>query len=350
VADIGGSFSFREEDTEGSGGGVPAGLPAGTPLPCLNSDNCIQTAVVSPLTAYGRKRAAAVLMNLEKFFSTGPLEWFTFQTMTFGRGVDLTQANKRFHSYWTNVLSEDFDQYIRILEGHKDGRAHFHSAVRSRGLDLRTGFNFAYHERCGEISKERIPESEKRKLRNKARAEFGDLGRNDELKRIHDKVALSREKYGVGRTEIVPVKTVEGLPKYMGKYLTKETVLQVDGRKHRIVTYSQGWQKAATARFNWNSKGAQLWRRKVECWAITHGCFSLEDLKSKFGPRWAWQYREAILNQPGTFSYRDGDCGGTESRRGPTVDELPVPPKSSCQSVARRVEPANPNDPDWSSV
>jgi hypothetical protein len=84
----------------------------------------------------------------------------------------------------------------------------------------------------------------------------------------------------------------------MGKYLTKDTYEEHDGRRTRLVTYSANFQRAASTRFNWNSPGAWLWRKKLEAFAINHGCFSLEDLKARFGPRWAYKCRMAIWAMP----------------------------------------------------
>jgi hypothetical protein len=289
--------------------GAPATKEPGR-LPCLNSDNCTSgvTILGAPvLSSYARKRAFAVEVNLRKLFESAPIERFAFITMTFWDKPSPAEASARFHSYWTHVLSEDFEEYVKILEAHVDGTPHFHIAARTRGFDIRSGFNFGYFdEYCRINSRRDIKEWDKRKLRAAARSEYGELGRNVELRRLHAKVKVTGKKYGVGRTEIVPVKTnSEGVSKYMGKYLTKASVLNGDGRKNRIVTYSKGFPKGASARFNWNSTHAKLWRLKLERFAVSQGCFSMEDLKFKFGPRWAWRLRDAIMNQEGVFEVKD---------------------------------------------
>jgi hypothetical protein len=239
-------------------------------------------------------------LNLKKFFTSGPINLFAIIDMTFPDRPSAAEASKRFHSFWTNILSPHFDQYIRILEGHTDGSPHYHIAARTRGLDIRSGFNFQLHEELKKISaRSDIPASEKQKLRNQLRRFLGDLGRSEALIEIHRAVETSRRSYGVGRTQIAPVRTnPEAVSRYLAKNLLKETVLNLDGRKNRIVTYSRGFQKAASARFNFNSGGSRLWRQKVKAFAAFHGCSDSNQLKEKFGPRWAWTCREAIVSWP----------------------------------------------------
>jgi hypothetical protein len=356
VADIGGSFSFRDHQALHPGGVSPAGT-AGEPLPCLNSDNCTESSSSLQLSAYGRKRAFAVVMDLDRLMQSGPIEEVVVIAMTFLGRPSPRQAAKKFHSFWTHELGKEFPEWMRILEPHKKGGVHYHLAARTAGVDIRSGFNFALYERVNQInSRQDIAESEKKLLRRQVRAELGVLTTNAELKRIHRMLNVKdkngrtvKDRYGIGRTEIVPIKTtVEQAAKYMGKYLTKEMVLSFDGRKNRIVSYSRGFRRAATTRFSWHTPGGQIWRRKVEKFAINQGCINLDDLKEKFGPRWAYQNREMILNQPGTFEYNTGREAGCVMVPEVAVNSLPVPPKGSRQAVKGRDEPVNIDDPDWS--
>jgi hypothetical protein len=72
------------------------------------------------LSSYSKKRAEAVYLNLKKFFTSGPIDLFAIIDMTFPDRPSAEEASKRFHSFWTNILSPYFHQYIRILEGHSE--------------------------------------------------------------------------------------------------------------------------------------------------------------------------------------------------------------------------------------
>jgi len=107
------------------------------------------------------------------------------------------------------------------------------------------------------------------------------------------------EKYGLGRTEILPVKSSgEAIARYVGKYVSKHIGSRREEDKGvRLVAVSKG-VKGGTTAFAWNSLRSNLWRIRVREFAIMNGCFNLDQLRVTFGPRWAWVHYETIMAIP----------------------------------------------------
>ena len=115
------------------------------PLPCLNSNNCIETAnsgeikqlpsqyenrkadTLNEFSTSYKKSTTALEMNVKAFIEAFGLNKVGFLTLTFADDVtDPKEAQRRFHSLRTNFLKRYFSEYVCVYERTKKGRIHFH--------------------------------------------------------------------------------------------------------------------------------------------------------------------------------------------------------------------------------
>jgi hypothetical protein len=195
-------------------------------------------------------------------------------TLTFADHVtDAKEAQRRYHSLRTHILSTRYVEHVRVIERQASGRIHYHLVVVCKA-DIRRGVNF--EEFANKTYKSAGPE---------LRSEWAFWRRNSAA-------------YGFGRTELLPVKTnAEAVGRYVGKYISKHVGKRLPAdRGIRLVSYSRA-AKIGTTNFAWASPKSWLWRAKLAKWALRHGCDSLQAVAALFGPRWAYHHRNYILAQ-----------------------------------------------------
>jgi hypothetical protein len=160
--------------------------------------------------------------------------------------------------------------------------------------NIRSGFNFEIYRQLHADS--RLPRTSRMALPVR-RGLSRDLSTNVALRGIWKRVRDAAEGYGVGRCETIPIrKTGEAIAVYVGGYIASSLGNRKPEHKGaRFVRYSQHFQRAVTSQqFAWCSPTGWVWRAKVRSWAITRGCFSLGDIRSQYGRRWAYRHREEI--------------------------------------------------------
>jgi hypothetical protein len=273
------ALSKDEGSAEGCGASAP--LP---PLPCLFRNNCDKAAEF--LTAAQRKVAHAIYMNVVAFVMLHGLDNCGFFTVTFAEDLSWREAQRRLHNYTRRVLGPLFVDRIKVLEFTKNGRPHYHLIVAC-GADIRIGFNFEYLAEVALWNRylKRIGEPKPQ----------GTLNRNALLVSLHERLNATGGKYGVGRMELVPLKTcAQAVGRYVGGYLKKS----VGGRKAehkgaRFVSYSRGFERAYKGNFTW-LEGGREWRQKVAIFAARYGCSTMPELRSLFGPKWAYHHGDSI--------------------------------------------------------
>lgn len=299
-------------------GGAPA-LPGGpqggeAALPCLNSGNSIQPpsepSELPPekqvenafhLSPYTRKTVFALVENIQTMADKFGIERLGFLTLTFAENLQTwDEASKRFNSLNSNVLSQLFKVWVLVAEPQARGAVHYHLLVVC-AEDIRSGFDF-------EAVKQ------------------GDYSSaSPYLKQLWKLLRQAMPKYQFGRSELIPVRSnKEAIACYLGKYMAKERqatesrnkVKKVlhDAMKRgsapvevvrkwewenipkmRRLRYSRKipWRSVSTA-FAWVSPGATKWRSAIKALAQIAGCDSLEELRERFGPRWAYHLRDII--------------------------------------------------------
>ena len=183
------------------------------------------------------------------------------------------EAQRRFHSLKTHVLTRRYAETIRVFERMKKGRIHYHLLV-VMDQDIRTGANF-----------EEFAQGDYRSANARLRSEWA----------FWRKTAPA---YRFGRTETLPVKsTSEGIARYVGKYIAKHIGQRKEEDKGvRLVAYSRG-AGVNNCKFDWNTPGARCHRRKL-AWMATMLGYSAanysESFTEDYGSRWGFVLREVL--------------------------------------------------------
>ena len=282
-------------------------------LPCQSSHNSNGEHAPSPpdqlheLTPSSRRTAYALQANVQAMCVEVGIERVGFFTLTFADHIlDAREAQRRWNSFLTSTLCPRYGRVIRVLERQKSGRIHYHALI-SVDADIRTGCDFAAFEQRDYRTAPPALRSEWAFLRRAAKA------------------------HGFGRTELLPVRsTVEAIGRYVGKYIGKHLEQRHAADKRvRLVSYTG--PKVAITRFAWVSAGSTQWRQKLGAylWMLhREGAIaapSMEAMRARYGPRWAYHWRDLIMTLPEESS--------DEQRTGGTA--------RSDQETRRRVVPAD---------
>ena len=269
--------------------GRPLGEPAehtskgGGALPCLyrNNSNESDTDPLK-LKAKYRKTATALSWNVQALAERHGIEKVGFLTLTFAdHVVDPKEAQKRFNSLRSGVLSSRYDHYIRVMERQKSGRIHYHLVVVCDS-DIRTGSDFSQFSKG-------VYSSANPSLRS-------------EWKFWRETAPL----YNFGRTELLPIRsTAEGIGRYVGKYIGKHfESRRIEDKGIRLAEYSRG-ARMASVRHTPLNKGTEAWRAKLPVFAAIVGYrfglnrpSTLPELSRILGDKWAFLNREFILSLP----------------------------------------------------
>ena len=253
------------------------GMSEAKSLPCLNSNISIDHAV--KLSTQHKKTAFLLTQTVSHFITLHGLENCGFLTLTFSDHIICAkEAQKRLNSLFSNVIKPRYGEYVGVFERQKSGRIHYHLLVSLKS-DVRSGFDF-----------DGISKNDYSSANTYLRGEWSFWRK-------------TAKQYGFGRTELLPVKSnAEGIGKYVGKYIAKHTENR-DWRDKgvRLVRYSNG-ARIGTTRFQFVSKGSAEWRSKVAKFAeVASQLFgepieNLDDLSRVVGKRWAYRFREEILN------------------------------------------------------
>lgn len=289
--------------------GPPQGAAATSGLPCQNSHNstegCAPAAPEFPASA--RRTAYALQQNVTAMCEEVGLERVGFLTLTHAEHILCPrESQRRYNSFLTHVLRRRYGRVIRVLERQKSGRIHYHLLV-ALGDDIRSSCDLAAFERRDYRTAPPALRREWAYLRSTAKA------------------------YGFGRTELLPVKsTGEAIGRYVGKYIGKHIEQrELRDKGVRLVSYTGA--KVACTRFAWVGGNASRWRRQLaafvqmlyESEAITEP--STSAMAKRFGPRWAYHWRDQIMTFPEESSdveQGNGEGSCSDSRAGPGL----VPP------------------------
>ena len=294
---------------------LPTGGSGGADsLPCLYRNNSIEKGSKTLSTAH-RKSASALAWNVQALSEKYGLENLGFLTLTFKDHVtDFKEAQRRFNSLASNVLTKRYRAWISVMERCKSGRIHYHLLVNV-GSDIRTGFDFL---------------------------EIGNKNYKSANPEIRAEWAFWRKtapKYRFGRTELLPVKSnTDGIANYVGKYIGKHMeVRSPEDKGARLVRYSTA-ARHATTKFAFYTDGSAAWRRKVALFAQivseAHGTLpTMEGLKDALGPKWAYNNREFILALPDPMEPQQEECTDEDST-------------DSTAETAQQAGTASPDRPD----
>jgi hypothetical protein len=226
--------------------------------------------------------ALALSWNVANLCKSHGIEKVGFLTLTFAEHItDPREAQRRFNSLATHVLRKRYPAFVAVLERQKTGRIHYHLLVVLPD-DIRTGVDF-----------DAIAQGDYRTANKSLRLEWAYWRKTAPC-------------YRFGRTELLPIKSdADALGQYVGKYIAKGQALRTASDKGvRLVRYSGG-ARMATCKFAELSKYPSEWRAKVFTFvqqmaaAYPHRRIrDMDDIAFHFGKRWAYQYRDYILQLP----------------------------------------------------
>lgn len=302
--------SFVESQIHCSNSITPSPVPAGVPFTCLNSNNDTESEFVAlessiALSPYNKKQVFAIAENVERFVNEIGLERVGFLTLTFRDNVtDHKEAYRRFKSLRNHLSEFGFGQWLLVKERQKRGAWHYHLLIDC-GLDIRTGIDWD-------------------------KVQPGDGSKPDYrsvcpgLRSIWKLMRESLPKYGFGAAHLLPVRSnAEAMGKYVSKYLSKHMEGgKVSGKRFedkgvRLFSASKGLVRSST-KFAWNTPGAKEWRRKLALFTeVVLGFESTDQIKVKYGPRWAYHLSDSIFN---VDHHCDGESSSVVVSDGSLVD------------------------------
>lgn len=256
-------------------------------LPCLYSDNSdkadlperLKEAINSSrLTPYHKKQAYVLYMEVERMCKTYGVDRVGFMTLTVPNDKDGKCPNeKEIMRRFNNLNRRVFERYveaIRVIEwGTVGGRPHLHLLV-VMPFDIRSGVQW-------------------KETKAGYKPVIETIGKDLREEWAYLRKTLPR--YGFGRHELLPVRTSqEACSRYVGGYVKKGVLRRPDGCKVRLFACIKVETRAASTCFAWASPNSRKWRNGVR---ILAQAFDLkyEDLRSKFGPRWAYLWKEHIF-------------------------------------------------------
>ena len=273
-------------DRAGYGVADPAGVPGAESLPCLSSNNCIESLkeLSKGLSPYHKKQAEALSNNVKRLVDLAGIDKVGFLTLTFEDNVmDNKEASRRFNSFRTNFLSSypHFRNWISVKERQRRGAWHYHLIIEL-DCDIRTGVNF-----------EEFEQKFYRSASNTLRDIWADLRK-------------AMPKYRFGRHNLEPIKSSsEAMGKYVGKYISKHMgCRKEDDKGVRLMSFSQGWVRDTT-NFQWNNHNTKIWRRNLGLFCSYVFDVDLENCNSSFvtdmlplhfGKKWAYHLSGVIHN------------------------------------------------------
>jgi hypothetical protein len=212
-------------------------------------------------------------------------------TITFKENlVDWDEAERRFHSFEKNVLSQYCTDWAAVVQVQKRGAIHYHLLTALRE-DIKTGTNL-------EVIKNRdLPAY----LRYGANVVSPNLRRywNEICARARGDKEWKGGGYGIGRIELLPIYTcAEQAANYLTNYLAIDAEIEARYKKKKKLRFSRTITAWLGSSFQRNTFGAFVWRKKLEVVASEFNLGDYGDLADYFGPNWFWILRDAVRSCP----------------------------------------------------
>jgi len=286
---------------EGEGGGAVRPVRAARPaLPCHNSNSCIEKEKwkSEPLSPYRKKSRHRLITAIEGVVRKHGVNRVGLLTLSFGvpgsgRGSEATRelreqakdldfVQARWHSFASNVVTRRYEDWICVLEPHRDGVWHLHVAVSTKA-DIRTGTDVET------LSNYKLPYWMRR----------GKHLRNEALAAEWQVLRETCCKYRFGRVELLPIKkTGAAVARYVAGYLSKSFGLVPAGRKNRLVRFSRSLSQRFTMRFSPHTLGNLIHRTRLKLAASMLHFEEYGDFADYFGSRWHYYLGQIIASIP----------------------------------------------------
>ena len=249
---------------------------------------------------YEAKKAESLHKNLQSMIEKHGVERVVLCTLTFANDPkSMKTAQKRFDSINTHLLGSLFVCHITAVHrGTQRGRIHYHLIAVCRD-DVRSGFDFEIWNAL--LAHVHLFGRNNARYRQLSKALFATA--NPALKAIWKTFRDRAEGYGFGMVETYPIRSnAEAVGRYVGSYVRVAAEnRQFRDKRMRTLRYSLGkGERVASAQFSWVNGPAALWRSGCRMLGLLLG---LDDFKTTFGKRWAWELR-AMIGVLGRYSSR----------------------------------------------
>ena len=234
--------------------------------------------------------------NIKYWASLYGKERIFFMTLTFSENITCPkESQKRFNSFCTqfNRLKETKWLY-KGIEPQKSGRLHYH-IIGYHQQDL-GGEKFDWES----LKKASEYWEEGRAGMARKYTKIYSNSANEPLKDMWSKVRKIAKGSRFGRTEFLPIRSVNSIGQYVGKYLGKSFDATNDGtlgKGVRRFSYSLKAPQIHGRQFSWVKAPIGLtWRQKLTAWAHGMGVKEndMDDMRKKFGSRWALENKDHI--------------------------------------------------------
>lgn len=264
----------------------------------LYQDNNISRQKHNKITSYSFKTTYALENNVRQLIKKHGINHVGFCTLTFKDNItDHLESGRRFNILNGEFLSKKFSHYQLVKERQKRGAWHYHLLVVCKS-DIRTGFDFSSFNLANTLRGQKYAEGLNW---NRMKGVVLPLQRQYEssgtaLYRELNKEFKDLKRYGFGRCEFAPLKKEEdAVALYVSKYISKHIEVRNEEDKGvRLFQCSSG-QIRSNTKFSWLNDNAKKWRQSLATFAKRMGFKKYSDLYENLGPKWAYRYREIIL-------------------------------------------------------
>ena len=230
------------------------------------------------------------------------IEHFAFLTITIPdeEVLMVEELRRRFNNFNRQFSRiEGYKWFYKGVEPQKRGQFHFHLVVHSeKSLEPEKVDWDAYKAMNEEKAKNGCSGkyyNELQKLKKSCTPELVEMWKK--LQRICKASQM-------GRSEFLPIRSVNSIASYVGKYLNKTFASQENGewaKGLRRFAYARGVPQVHGRQFSWVNTGKTAptsitWREKVATWAHGVGVRydDYDDLMEKYGKSWALKQRDEI--------------------------------------------------------
>jgi hypothetical protein len=211
---------------------------------------------------------------------------------------------RQFARRWNSFLAHHGEwvrAFVRVLEPQTNGNPHYHLLVavswNMRPVDFDWDAFRGAARQPGETNPRFRARQQTPEWREQRRCYVASSA--PETVALWKRLRKHLERYGLGRSEFVPVRKLGAITEYVGKYLEAGIRIRIQGWKgaRRVETdrrTSSQW-KTHSRMFSWVSPGAREWRQRVAELAELLGVTELDGIARELGSHWAYWIRGYMI-------------------------------------------------------
>jgi hypothetical protein len=233
-----------------------------------------------------------------------------FLTLTFEENLtDWKEAQRRFNNFNRQFnRRKDVQWLYKGIEPQKRGALHYHIVGVTEFKMAPEKVDWEAYKKTNEYR-----DQGNRGMMNKYQRIFSQSN-VQEVRDMWKSIRAMAKGSKFGRTEFLPIRSAGCVAQYVGKYLNKTFASKQNGELPKGVrrfSYSNKAPQNFGRQFSWvsSSTGLLTWREKVKVWAHGVGVKDFDDVREKYGAKWAIEFKDDI-NYFGTLWH------GKELRKG----------------------------------